>query len=276
MSLPGIISPFSNGLLPGGLSDASLANSPISPLDAYSGLTSPTQGLGDGLSTLSYAPKLDDLSSALPQLIQMILMLLMQIMGGLGGGLYQANDQEQADEDDSQQDAGNAEGGCGGNDGGNSGNAGNAGNSGGSVGRGAQPTSVNGNGNSNDDQAAVLDEINQFRAQNGLPPVRLSAQLNQAAQGYSEEMAQDGHFDHTSLDGTTFDQRIRGTGYQPGTATENIAKGQRTPQEVVQSWINSPGHRANLLNPNITEIGVGKAVAADGSVYWTQEGARQG
>ncbi len=284
MSVPGIISPFSNRLPLGGISSlapSALMSAALNPLSFPSGQAISAQSL----SALTAAPQADDLSSAFQQIIQMILLLLMQSLSapnlnnasqaedsenGQGEDLNQASARQQDADNDTDTDNGD---GCNGDgNGGNAGNAGNA-NAGNKVSKSAAPTSVP-SGDGNNDQQVVLNEINQFRAQNGLPPVRLSAKLNQAAQGYSEEMAQDGHFSHTSLDGTTFGQRIRRTGYQPGAATENIAKGQKSPHDAVQAWINSPGHRANLLNPDVTEIGVGRAVGADGSVYWTQDGAK--
>jgi uncharacterized protein YkwD len=287
MSVPGIISPFSNSLPSGGINlsplsaQSALMGAALNPLSFPSGQAIPTQGL----SALTAAPQADDLSSAFQQVIQMILLLLMQSLSvpNLNNTVQADGSDNVQDEDPNQasakqQDADNdtdADNGDGCNGDGNGGNAGNAGNTGNKLSKSAAPTSVS-NGDGNGDQQAVLNEINQFRAQNGLPPVRLNAKLNQAAQGYSEEMARDGHFSHTSLDGTTFGQRIRRTGYQPGPATENIAKGQKSPHDAVQAWINSPGHRANLLNPDVTEIGVGRAVDADGSVYWTQDGAKPG
>lgn len=63
---------------------------------------------------------------------------------------------------------------------------------------------------------------------------------------------------------------INSFGLKFSSAGENIAMGQRTPQEVVQAWMNSPGHRSNILNKNFTEIGVGLAKDANGNPYWTQ------
>jgi hypothetical protein len=122
----------------------------------------------------------------------------------------------------------------------------------------------------------VLQLTNQFRSENGRSPLRLNAELNATAYGHSEDMAQQDYFSHTGKDGSLPWDRAKEVGYEARAMGENIAAGQRTPQEVVQGWINSPGHRANLLNANYTELGVGYYYLANdtGSVnynrYWTQ------
>lgn len=121
----------------------------------------------------------------------------------------------------------------------------------------------------------VLSFVNDFRSRNGLSSLRLNSQLNAAAQGHSQNMASQDFFNHQGKDGSTFDQRIRTVGYRFSTAAENIAAGYTTPSTVVDGWINSPGHRANMLNPNVQEIGVGHVfLGTDPGVeqwqhYWT-------
>ena len=121
----------------------------------------------------------------------------------------------------------------------------------------------------------VLSFVNDFRSRNGLATVRLNNQLNTAAQGHSQSMATQDFFSHQGKDGSTFDQRIRAAGYLFSTAAENIAAGHLTASAVVDGWINSPGHRANMLNPNVQEIGVGHVfLSNDPGVeqwqhYWT-------
>lgn len=117
------------------------------------------------------------------------------------------------------------------------------------------------------DQEAFLKLINDFRAENGLAPVALNDQLNQTAQDYSQALDESGQFTH-ELNGSQFGDRIKEHGYNLGTGTENIAKGQQSVEEAFQSWVDSPGHRANLLNPDIKEIGLGEA-----NHVWTQVGA---
>ncbi|WP_297991095.1 CAP domain-containing protein [Anoxybacillus sp.] len=113
----------------------------------------------------------------------------------------------------------------------------------------------------------VIDLTNKERARAGLPALRADAQLSSVAQKKSEDMRKNNYFSHTSPTyGSPFDM-MRDFGVSYRTAGENIAKGQRTPQEVVNAWMNSAGHRANILNRNFTHIGVG----FDGNGnYWTQ------
>ncbi len=112
----------------------------------------------------------------------------------------------------------------------------------------------------------VIDLTNQQRKQNGLPPLQADTKLNSVAQKKSEDMRQNGYFSHTSPTyGSPFDM-MRDFGVSYRSAAENIAQGQRTPQEVVQAWMNSQGHRENILG-NYTHIGVGYDPAGH---HWTQ------
>jgi uncharacterized protein YkwD len=112
----------------------------------------------------------------------------------------------------------------------------------------------------------VFSLLNQQRAANGLPALHGSAALDNSAQSYSEAMmrATAGgpvFLSHTGPDGSTFEDRINAAGYGEWTAIgENIAAGQHSPQEVVDDWMNSPGHRANILDPNFRDVGIGIAV----------------
>lgn len=122
----------------------------------------------------------------------------------------------------------------------------------------------------------VLVLTNQFRAQNGLAPLKANLELNAAAQAHSADMANQDYFDHIGKNGSKPWDRAKLIGYEARSMGENIAAGQTTPESVVQGWINSPGHRANLLNASFTELGVGYEYLANdtGSVnynrYWTQ------
>lgn len=114
-------------------------------------------------------------------------------------------------------------------------------------------------------RAAVLCLINRERAQNREAPLILSPQLTQAAEGHSHEMIADDYFQHVSPSGLTPVDRIRGTGYIPGQNVgyvigENLAWGTlglATPQSIVNAWIASPGHLANILETQYTETGLG-------------------
>jgi uncharacterized protein YkwD len=111
----------------------------------------------------------------------------------------------------------------------------------------------------------VFDLVNLERENIGLKPLEWHNQLAEVARMHSADMAQRGFFDHTSPDGLNPLDRIQNAGIACGFVAENIAQGQRTPREVVDSWMDSPGHKANILNENITHIGVGFY-----DYYWTQ------
>ncbi|MGC5341939.1 sigma-70 family RNA polymerase sigma factor [Streptomyces sp. DT24] len=121
----------------------------------------------------------------------------------------------------------------------------------------------------------VTGLVNAERAKSGCGPVRGNALLDTAAQRHSADMVARNYFSHTSPDGTDPGDRITAAGYRWSTYGENIAKGQRTPADVMSAWMNSPGHRANILNCSFKEIGVGVQDGGDGPV-WTQNfGAAQ-
>lgn len=122
----------------------------------------------------------------------------------------------------------------------------------------------------------VVALTNAERAKVGCPALTMDAQLNQAALGHSTDMAVNDYFSHYSLDGRTPWDRIKATGYTYSRAAENIAAGYSTPASVMAGWMGSSGHRANILNCALTEIGVGYYYHSPdtGSVnyrhYWTQ------
>lgn len=118
--------------------------------------------------------------------------------------------------------------------------------------------------------AQVVELTNQERARNGCAALRIDARITAAAQKHSADMSANGYFDHDSQDGRTFDERIRAEGY-PSPGAENIAQGQRSAAEVVEDWMNSPGHRRNILDCSLTTIGVGYAPTGS---YWTQDFGR--
>lgn len=115
----------------------------------------------------------------------------------------------------------------------------------------------------------VVRLVNVERAKYGLAPLRNNWELARVARYKSQDMKSKNYFSHTSPTyGSPF-QMMQHFGIVYRTAGENIAMGQRTPQEVMNAWMNSPGHRANILKKDYTDIGVG--VAKDGSIYWTQQ-----
>lgn len=116
----------------------------------------------------------------------------------------------------------------------------------------------------------VVDLTNQHRIAAGCAPLTISPQLTSAAAAHSQDMAKNNFFSHTGSDGSTPWDRIRRTGYTYSTAAENIAAGYRTAEQVVQGWYNSEGHRRNMLNCNLREIGVAYADGGSYGRYWTQ------
>ncbi|MFD7621104.1 CAP domain-containing protein [Streptomyces sp. NPDC059802] len=118
-------------------------------------------------------------------------------------------------------------------------------------------------------QSAVLALVNQERAKVGCSPLTASASLASLAQDFSEDMAARGFFDHTDPDGRTPWDRASEAGV-PGLAAENIARGQTDAQAVMDSWMNSAGHRANILNCDYKTLGVGVHYGSGGP-WWTQD-----
>jgi uncharacterized protein YkwD len=127
----------------------------------------------------------------------------------------------------------------------------------------------------------VLDLVNQARATprscgnqtyGAARPVRWNDTLAAASRLHSEDMARHNYFSHSGRDGSNPGQRVERAGYRYRATGENIAGGQRTPEETVAGWIKSPGHCANLMNPAFTEMGAALATDArsEYGVYWTQ------
>ncbi|MEN1970224.1 CAP domain-containing protein [Lentibacillus sp. N15] len=114
----------------------------------------------------------------------------------------------------------------------------------------------------------VVDLTNQEREKQGLSPLKADTELSKVAHEKSRDMSANNYFSHNSPTyGSPFDMmKSYGISYQ--SAGENIARGQQTPEEVVNAWMNSEGHRANILNAKFTHIGVG---FVENGNYWTQE-----
>ncbi|MEV8592949.1 CAP domain-containing protein [Streptomyces sp. NPDC052012] len=116
--------------------------------------------------------------------------------------------------------------------------------------------------------ARVVELVNAERSKAGCSAVKVNSALTKAAQDHSEDMAATGTMSHTGSDGSSPEQRITRAGYSWSAYGENVAYGYSTPEQVMQGWMNSPGHRENILNCSFKEIGVG--LAQPGS-YWTQD-----
>ena len=124
------------------------------------------------------------------------------------------------------------------------------------------------NGTAQGDYASqVAALVNAVRAQHGLAALTVDAKVQRAAQVRAVETAQS--FSHTRPNGSSFSTALTEAGVTYRTAGENIAYGQSTPQAVVDAWMNSSGHRANILSSSYTTIGVGYTVV-NGTAYWAQ------
>lgn len=113
----------------------------------------------------------------------------------------------------------------------------------------------------------VIRLVNEIRVQNGLSPLTADWELSRVARYKSQDMKDNNYFSHTSpVYGSPFTM-MKNFGISYRSAAENIAKGQKTPQAVVNGWMNSSGHRANILNATYKKIGVGYVPSGN---YWTQ------
>ncbi|WP_345241657.1 CAP domain-containing protein [Pontibacillus salipaludis] len=119
-------------------------------------------------------------------------------------------------------------------------------------------------------KAKVVELTNKERKKQGLPALKADAELRGVAQKKSEDMVKNDYFSHNSPRyGSPFEM-MQNFGIDYKTAAENIAAGQQTPEKVVQQWMNSSGHRKNILNKNVTHIGIGIAEGGEMGIYWTQ------
>ncbi|MCJ0869704.1 CAP domain-containing protein [Streptomyces sp. AP-93] len=116
--------------------------------------------------------------------------------------------------------------------------------------------------------AEVLALVNKERAAVGCPVLTVNAKLTKAAQDHSEDMAAHSNMSHTGSDGSDPGQRITRAGYEWRTYAENVAYGYDTAARVMDGWMNSPGHKRNILDCNVKEIGIGLAQPGQ---YWTQD-----
>lgn len=114
----------------------------------------------------------------------------------------------------------------------------------------------------------VLSLVNEERAKAGLSPLTLDTGASEAADIRAKEIVN--NFSHTRPNGNSFSSALTENGVSYRSAGENIAYGQNTPSEVMNSWMNSSGHRANILNQNFTKIGIGHYETANGTDYWVQ------
>ncbi len=130
---------------------------------------------------------------------------------------------------------------------------------------------------SNQFDQRILELVNNERANVGLDSLSIDDQLDQAANLHTDEMVQADQMSHQLPGEASLGDRVSATGYNWTRLGENVAAGYTTPESVVEGWMNSPGHRENILNPEFTSIGIGYDNAPDDNnsfndfdVYWTQ------
>ncbi|KAG7381471.1 hypothetical protein PHYPSEUDO_006011 [Phytophthora pseudosyringae] len=125
---------------------------------------------------------------------------------------------------------------------------------------------------SDDYYSVMLVRVNQARAAEGLPALCTNKKLQNAAQQHSDDQAANNYMDHTGTDGTSITDRVAQAGYDWSSVAENVAAGQPDVDSVMESWMNSPGHRENILG-DYTMFGTAYAYSADSTFqhYWTQD-----
>ena len=114
---------------------------------------------------------------------------------------------------------------------------------------------------------AMAQGLNGQRVATGLGGLAVNQELTNAAQRHACDVAATNRFGHTGSDGSAPDARVRQSGYSTCLTAENVAWGYSDPGQVVQGWMQSPGHRRNMLHPGVAEYGVGLAQGADGPVW---------
>lgn len=116
----------------------------------------------------------------------------------------------------------------------------------------------------------VAQLVNVEREKNGLPALLFNKKISDVARVKSKDMADNNYFSHNSPTYGMAGDMLLKFGVTWSAWGENIASGQKTPEEVVTAWMNSPGHRANILSPDFIYIGVGYCTDSNGKTYWTQ------
>ncbi|MFF5703750.1 CAP domain-containing protein [Streptomyces sp. NPDC012794] len=132
----------------------------------------------------------------------------------------------------------------------------------------AEPAAPQAPGAPSDALTKVLELVNQARAAAGCPAVTINEKLTKAAQDHSADMAAHRNMSHTGSDGSDAGRRLTRAGYEWRTYGENVAYGYNSPEQVMEGWMNSPGHKRNILDCSYKEIGIGLAQPGQ---YWTQD-----
>ncbi len=120
-------------------------------------------------------------------------------------------------------------------------------------------------------RAEVIALTNAQRKAKGLRPVGEDAALAKAAQAHACDNADSGRMSHDGSDGSTLPVRMERAGYDYREAAENVAAGFFDAPSVVSGWMGSKGHRRNIMNRNVRDIGIGVAIGADGQIYWAMD-----
>lgn len=131
-------------------------------------------------------------------------------------------------------------------------------------------TTSNAKASNSNYERQVVQLVNVERQKNGLNALSLDSAISNVARTKSKDMADNNYFAHNSPTYGSAGNMLKQFGISYTAWGENIASGQDTPQEVVNAWMNSEGHRANILSPNFTKIGVGYVTNSKGTPYWTQ------
>lgn len=121
-----------------------------------------------------------------------------------------------------------------------------------------------------DHEKRVAWMVNEERRLAGLPRLEVAPLLGVAARAHSADMAARNFYSHDTPEGLTVAHRVMAAGYVFALVGENIAWGQETARQVMNAWMRSRGHKANILHPDYTEIGVGVVATRRGAVVWTQ------
>jgi uncharacterized protein YkwD len=126
-------------------------------------------------------------------------------------------------------------------------------------------------------ESSLLAQVNVQRANAGAPPLRWCAALGRSAAAHSADQAARNTMTHTGSDGSDVAIRVDRNGYRGWAALgENVAAGYNSEAAVLTAWMNSAGHRANILSPGFTHVGSGSVTSGNGTRYWTQDFGRTG
>lgn len=116
----------------------------------------------------------------------------------------------------------------------------------------------------------IIKMVNKVRIEKNLPVLKENKKLNILADKKAKIMAKENNLSHTAGGYNSFSDLVKEANIEYLAVGENIARNWKTPDDVMKAWLNSSGHRANILNKKFTQIGVGKAINSKGDIYWVQ------